>query len=565
MRRQIASKPKASDKSLPKTTQAAIRLASIGLLLNRPKLTTEGLGYAEAAIALDGDALSHERTDLLQKTLAVYRRAGKPALAQALAVRELSRAEASDNYVDYGIPVPNLGKRAALVELVGLYGAEGRHADVLALLDESTQWSARDLAEFIAHKDSLKTPVGFVAARALSTNGNREAALSVTRELLDQLPAYDPAYALFIELVGDRAIGELDTLYARDEFEERPLIWKAHALATSKKLEEAEKVIRQAIAIDPSDGEQGKDDRLHAYAVLADVMEAKGDTRNAALYRRAIEAIRVSEHADDFYAAGLYDRAFAMYRDALSSFSDAYCIQSRLAVQLTQQGRHAEALAHYRRAYELMPDSFGRVESHCFGCESVFRDSEAQGIAEDVFEQAIEHDRQKPQAHYLLGYLREEQGRLPEAVQLFRTAVSLDDKYLNAWKHLHDIGDRTYLESDERDIARFRLLRLDPRQRHVRYELTKVRNLTELWNQIERVKQLQKPAASTYRLRASADMYDAALEKLPPEIQLQMTQFMALMESMRDGTGVPSPQAALSKHAVIEHAAALMGASDERW
>ena len=55
----------------------------------------------------------------------------------------------------------------------------------------------------------------------------------------------------------------------------------------------------------------------------------------------------------------------------------------------TSRGTVAEALEHYRRAYELMPSSFGRVESHCFGCESVFQSAEAQSIAEQVFTDII--------------------------------------------------------------------------------------------------------------------------------------------------------------------------------
>ena len=38
-----------------------------------------------------------------------------------------------------------------------------------------------------------------------------------------------------------------------------------------------------------------------------------------------------------------------------------------------------------------MPDSFGRVESHCFGCESVFQGADAQALAERVFTCACGH------------------------------------------------------------------------------------------------------------------------------------------------------------------------------
>ena len=70
-----------------------------------------------------------------------------------------------------------------------------------------------------------------------------------------------------------------------------------------------------------------------------------------------------------------------MWRKALEQFADAYCIQSRLAIRLMEAGRREEAFEHYRRAYELMPSSFGRVESHCFGCESVFQGAAQQTLA----------------------------------------------------------------------------------------------------------------------------------------------------------------------------------------
>jgi tetratricopeptide (TPR) repeat protein len=564
MRRQIAGRPAANDKALLQSTQTAVRLAEIGLLLRRNDLVTEGLRYAEAATAFDTEAFGYDRPGLIQRMLRTYRRTGRPVQAQALAVRELSRpSEVNPQFEELGLPMPDAPKRLALIELVGLYAAADRHADVLAVLGDSRQWSARDLSELTDEKDSLGVPVGMSAARALAATGNGEAATKILRGLLDRLPGYDPAYELFTRLAGDRAIPELESLYSRDQFEERPLIWKAHVLSERGMFAEAEQVSRQAIAIDPSDGEQGSMDRLRAYAVLAGILEGKGDRQNAALYRSAIEAIRLSENADEFHAVGMYDRAFGLYRDALARFSDAYCIQSRLAIQLTRQGRHGEAASHYRRAYELMPESFGRVESHCFGCESVFRDADAQGIAEEVFTQAIRRDSLKPQTRYLLGYLREEQRRYKEALQEFRSAVALDDQYLNAWKHLHELGERTYVESGELDIARLKLLRLDPRQRHVRYDLRTVGNLASLWKEADGVAATKaSEVGAVYRLTASAEKYDEAIGKLPPAMRMQVEEFASLGDESRAVTN-PDPQSILARHAIVGLAGNLMAATSE--
>jgi tetratricopeptide (TPR) repeat protein len=327
---------------------------------------------------------------------------------------------------------------------------------------------------------------------------------------------------------------------------------------------DAETTIRRAIAIDPSDGEQGQNDRMRAYAVLADILVRKGDEAGARTYRTAVDAIRISEKADEFHEAGLYERAFKGYRDALEQFSDAYCIQSRLAVQLDKQGRRAEALQHYRRAYELMPDSFGRVESHCFGCESVFQDAEAQSVAEQVFQNAIRKSPAKAQAYYLIAYLREQQQRPGDAVQPLRQAVSLDPRYLNAWVHLYRVGEHTYIEPGEMDIARLKLLELDPLQRHASYSVTEVGDLAALWRGAERAHVAAKAARprrdGVYALRASTTSREEAMKSLPPEMRGQMdvlNQFQLM--SQDNGSAGAAPAKVLNEHDFVKSTRALMG------
>src|SRR5690606_2598690 len=129
--------------------------------------------------------------------------------------------------------------------------------------------------------------------------------------------------------------------------------------------------------------------RMRAYSVLADALEALGQADEASIYRGAVSAIRIAEDADRLYAAGLITRGVELYEAALTHFADAYCIQSRLAGQLSGLGRHEEAAEHCRKAYGLRPDSFGRMESHCFGCEGVSEGEQAQTIAEEVFGRLI--------------------------------------------------------------------------------------------------------------------------------------------------------------------------------
>ena len=111
---------------------------------------------------------------------------------------------------------------------------------------------------------------------------------------------------------------------------------------------------------------------------------------------------------------------------------------------------------------------------------------------------------------YLSGYLREQQERYAEALPLYRKAVSLDADYLNAWKHLNDLRNHIALGIADRDAITLNLLRLDPQQRHVRPELTEVRDLRGLWNAVAQAAEFRAPRVDNlYQLSASK----AALEK----------------------------------------------------
>jgi tetratricopeptide (TPR) repeat protein len=289
---------------------------------------------------------------------------------------------------------------------------------------------------------------------------------------------------LLLSLDDENVPAELDALFARDQFEERPLIWKAHWLRTHQHLAEAEQAARQAITIDPTDGEEGPGDRIRAYVELAEIRAARGDTNEAATLRGVVQSVHQAELADQFHAAGLLKRAVAMYQDSLNRFADAYCIHARLAVQLSDMGLHQQAEEHYRRAYELMPDQFGRMESYCFGCERAFDGERAQGIAEKVFTELAQKTPNKPQVHYLLGYLREDEGRYPEALTNYHAAVRLDPDYLNAWVKIEGISSHVFQPAPERDAVVFNLLRLDPLGRHTHPSFENVSDLAALWSNV---------------------------------------------------------------------------------
>jgi tetratricopeptide (TPR) repeat protein len=562
----------------PEAGQHGMMLARLGRLLEKPEWVTEGLAAMQPKAAagpeveIMGDYQGRARVELLGQL-------GRVAEAEQLLTAQLVKAvkqAASQRNAYYGGMNRGPGFEA-LKGLVELYHRAGRHADVLILLESAPHWGAKDLAELVAarwsgadfdfesfadggKKGKKANRVALAAAAALLDAGRRAEARAIVDVLLLAAPGDDRCYELLLKLTTrDEAMVQLDTLFARDQFEERPLIWKALLLHQAGRHEEAEKIAKQGIAIDPSDGEQGKGDRMRVYAVLADIRAARGDAKEAEFFRGVIRAIRLSERADDFYAAGLLRRGVKMYQESLTHFADAYCIQSRLAVQLAELGLEAEAAKHYEKAFELMPDSFGRVESHCFGCEGAFTGAQAQNVAERVFTRLAAANPNKPQVHYLLGYLRQQQQRHKDALPHLRRAVQLDPDYLNAWEHLEQAGQEQRLPAAERDAIAFNILRLDPLGRHASASLQSVGDLRGLWNAVAATAKFRvTPPAALLALPASR----AELEKKQAAQANQGVHFGGMTtEYHYGGAGAPAtPGAAVAQHQLVQAIGGLLNA-----
>jgi tetratricopeptide (TPR) repeat protein len=487
----------------------SLKLAQLGALLDRKDWLEEGLKGASSALrkqlSRQDPSNATSTIDEISELLVDARRGPE---AEALWIDVLGACIAKQKLPQYSGSILSAEMPQVMRNLVGIYAAAGRWEDVLTLVNDAPFWGVPDLATIVSDECYIGNrrflPLGVCVARALATTGKWDEAVKLTEAMMPRLSGNDSAYALLLELRGQQAIPMLDRLAADDAFEERPLIWKAKLLLETKKLDEAEAVIRKAISIDPSDGEQGPGDRMRAYSVLAEILTAKGDTKQAGLYQGVVASIRMSEQADVFYRVGLLQRAIALYEESLTHFADAYCIQSRLALRLSESGHWKEAEDHYRRAYELMPDSFGRVESHCFGCERAFAGKPQQSIAESVFRKLAKEQPDKPQVHYLLGYLYEEEGRDLAAVPEYQRAVELDPDYLNAWKKL-DSAPATALSPAERSRIALNIIRLDPAGKHCSPNLDGVNDLAAVWDQLTLAqKSLPHAPASLYPLPASA-------------------------------------------------------------
>lgn len=513
--------------------ELGLELVALGELLPDPALTKEGLQVATEA----ADRLPPRST--LNELFKVLLKAGRSTDILALIERDLKSQLREQNEFSRS------QMASELTDLAGVYDAMGRPADVLILLAEAPWWGAGDLSKVLGEMDFRGELLGLIAARALAAGGDKEAAQRVLEATLRVGPSKDAAYALLIELMGDAAIPFLDELALANRFQERPLIWKAVLQWRAKQFDAAEKTIREAIAIDPSDGEMGPGDRMRAYAVLADILESRGNMEEAKLYRGAVAAIRLSEEADRYQRAGLLSQAVAKYEEALLLFADAYCIQSRLAIQFMKLGEVKKAEAHYLKAYELMPDSFGRVESHCFGCERAFAGEMAETLAEKTFTRLIADNPSKPQLHYLLGYLRYEQERYPEALKHFRKAVELDPDYLNAWKKILSVGSDMAIPQAVRDEAMLAILRLNPEA--ASSDLSQVANLKAAWTLLAEL-QTKLPPAPT-----KGSLLPLTASVPPPEANPHH-----FMGDFGDSDEPLEPTQLLTRHAILRQVSQML-------
>jgi len=463
------------------------KLAMLGRLLEKPELAQEALDAVLAPLK-DGE-LDPNRASDVHGAVEMLLKLDRGPEAEALVVRLLGQMASPDSQKRGWSSNAN----ETLAYLARVYDQAGRHEDVLAVLEQSPSWMAPDLAG-LEGMNAGATPLLLIAARALDAAGRKPEARRIIRRAVQDYPANDAIYAMLLRLGADEPMEALlDRLAQRDRFQERPLIWKARVLLDAGKVDEAEKAVRAAIGIDPSDGEQGKGDRMRAYAILAEVLEKKGDAATAKIMRGAVSAIRKSEDADDWWESGLLGEAVKRYEAALLDFADAYCIQSRLALRYSELGQFEKAEQHYLRAFELMPDSFGRVESHCFGCEGAFKGKRAQNVADKVFTQLASKPPVKAQVHYLLGYLRSAQDRDQEAADAYRLAVKTDPDYLNAWKSLAQLADEVQMSREEAQGAALQLLRLDPSGRHSSPDLKEVRDFRLLWKVLVETEQSLPP------------------------------------------------------------------------
>lgn len=308
--------------------------------------------------------------------------------------------------------------------------------------------------DFLSHSASGQPPLAILYLDHLKVTGEKEQATAYATHLLARNQGKDVFYETLINLDEALARSFIPSLREFDPYEERPLIWLAELARRDGDLDLALKTIEQAIALDPSDGDHGKDTRMFCYEILARVHQEAGRNDKAKFFRDVVDSIRQGEAADDFLNAGLISEATKRYQKALGQFEDAYCLQSRLAMTLARNGRFEESVKHFKKAFELMPVSFGPRESHCFGCEGLFRDPRVIEIALPLLEEFEKSNPENPRTPYLLGLVLSEKKDYAQATIAYRRAFEIDPNYYNAATRLLGI-----LEKDPEKFGEVKSLR----------------------------------------------------------------------------------------------------------
>lgn len=355
---------------------------------------------------------------------------------------------------------------------------------------------------------------------------------------------------MLVSLAGADLPDWLDELYARDRFEERPLIWKAVVQMRAGRLDEAETTIRQALKVDPTDGEQEAGQRVKGYAVLADILEAQKKTADAQFFRHVVQSVRVAEEGDALLDAGLVSRSLQKYEAAEGLFVDAYCVQWRLAERLWALGRFEEANRHYAIAFERMPEQFGQVASFCFGCQGVFEKQQSRSVAENVLTRLATTQGQRPQVFFLLGQLREAQHRYADAYRSFKRAVELDPDYLDAWERLYRLKERLYLPKQESDDIVFRGMELDPWHRHFSGGWETVVDVRRLWTIAARTTSGAIATGPVFELKGTARAISS--EQAAPTVSSAMGRRYSRFQYGTDSAASLSPNALLLRHQMVQ-------------
>ncbi len=424
---------------------------------------------------------------------------------------------------------PGYYSDTSAVQLCKVYWLAGRPKDVLTVIQSYPFWSSDDLGDLLSKvgtyggSDEPETSLGYFAAWAFAKTGKPDMARKTLRRLLAQQDDLDENYELLGQLGEDGLTSFYDELARADPGQPRPFIWKATVLLHQRKLAEAERVMRQAIALDPTDGNAPAGSRFRAYEVLGRILAAKGDAKGAQECRARLEARNVADRADEM--SSFLPQAIELYEKSVRISSADYQTELRLSKCLLKVGRSNEALAHARRAFALLAKDFGPRTELPQDCTELV---DADYAVKMGFPHPLKLPGTTPANLCFRARCEENAGFPREAVHDLRLAVERDPTFWNAWTRLSSFGAQGLLPVPE--LERVAKAHIQLQSEHVYWDVADLSGIADLrpvyaWFQVPpngraeptllRVHKAQEntdfPVAAPWQVRTKGGFYTAGL------------------------------------------------------
>lgn len=455
-------------KSMNSNPNLASAIADIGLALGRQEYVDIGIAAVEQTLGATSGSFINGWVYL------VLMESGRGVEAERLLALALQKA-AHEN----SIPP---GGHEELGYLVRVYAGSGRYADVVTLLEEAPNWGASDLA--FTWGGAREDSVSFLAAKALTEVGRKSEAMQLLLFVLQTEPDLDQAYELLLKLDPDRAGPILDAMHRVSPMASRPLMWKAKLLQLQGRVFEAEKLVRQAIALDPQDtgAVWNSNTRFQAWTILASIERQQGEQDLARMHQLRFDSHR--EHSpvrrQGWYSLDLHGRKNRLKE--LADNPDDFMLGFRVAYDLKEAGRLEEGRAQYLLALRTMAGQIGRA-----GNASVDRVPEYADDADKLAEDLVRSNPNDLGAHLVRAELRAAAGDANGARDDYLRAIAIDRDCLVAWSGLEQIESLAGLAPGLKEEVCMNLVRLAPL---TRWRMGgSIRNLSALWNTADKALQ----------------------------------------------------------------------------
>ncbi len=433
----------------------------------------------------------------------------------------------------------------------------GRYQDVVDMVDKYPNWYQTDVSGLsFGYRSDPETNGCFGVAKALLKVGRRNAGLRVLRRSFWSEGPVGPAYSLLVETLGDTAaLRELNQMIADDQFTSGPLVWKAKILAKQGKLAEAEVSVRQELEAEPISVRRYEKRDHMARTILADILISQGRATEAKKQTLLVDATLKVDEATEYIHAGFVGDGIKRLQSAVSACPESCYAQGVLAMALLDAGRGDEAKAHFRMAFQLLPDNVSRTGERPTDFWDLFDEPLAQSIAESVFKEKLTKEPNNPHLYYLLARLRDTQHRYVESGRYVWRTIELDPGYLGAYALTNEL--HRSLEPAQAEQIGIANIRLDPRRRYgymSRDDLLML-NLKEYYRAFQYANQFHFENEAVYPLAAAIQArnkngygystgYSSPADTLPGkgcfETKLMKSLHRLIVESRGEGYFSPS-------------------------